>query len=142
MEQVSATDFEFCGLDVIADAQGRCWLIEVNRLPGLESSKINTQQEDELYDAMMDQVLRRMFVSPLCRSRGVSTDDAVDSLWDDVTAPAALDRVRQVEASARLDEERHSANALAQSQRVTLQNLLRWKMFRQRHRRRVLAQFN
>eukprot|EP01033_Poteriospumella_lacustris_P013421 gene13421-9611_t len=142
MEQVSATDFEFCGLDVIADAQGRCWLIEVNRLPGLESSKINTQQEDELYDEMMQQVLQRMFVVPLCRSRGVSADDTVDSLWDDVTVSAALDRVRQVEESARLDVERNSADALAQSQRVTLQNLLRWKMFRQRHRRRVLAQFN
>jgi len=33
--QHSKGHFEFFGIDVIADAERNCWLIELNRLPGL-----------------------------------------------------------------------------------------------------------
>ena len=37
-EQISPHHFEFFGIDVIEYGDGLCWLIEVNRLPGLEAS--------------------------------------------------------------------------------------------------------
>lgn len=51
--QNSEINFEFFGLDVIADTNGRCWLIEINRLPGLESSIQNKLREDYFYNSMM-----------------------------------------------------------------------------------------
>ena len=57
-EQRSQKHFEFFGLDIIVDRTGKCWLIEINRLPGLESSN-NHMKEDEdiMYDNMMTKLL-------------------------------------------------------------------------------------
>jgi len=57
-QQTNAAHFEFFGIDVIADTDGVCWLVEANRLPGLESSKNNKEAEDVMYDDMMESLLR------------------------------------------------------------------------------------
>ena len=62
--QTNLNNFEFFGIDVILDQQGHCWLIEANRLPGLESSKNNQAEEDRFYDTMMTDLLR-IVLSPL-----------------------------------------------------------------------------
>lgn len=57
-EQRSPRHFEFVGVDVICDAYGECYLLEVNRLPGLETSKNRCKpDEDVLYNEMMLGVL-------------------------------------------------------------------------------------
>jgi hypothetical protein len=56
--QTSLHHFEFFGLDFIADESQYVWLLECNRLPGLESSTNNKLAEDELYDDMMASMLR------------------------------------------------------------------------------------
>ena len=64
-EQRSPDHFEFFGIDVIADADGECWLIEINRVPGLESSNNRCKpQEDDLFDEMMLSLLQ-MVLAPL-----------------------------------------------------------------------------
>ncbi|CAM9193019.1 unnamed protein product [Chrysoparadoxa australica] len=52
-EQSSPHHFEFFGLDIIADQSGRVWLIEANRMPGLQSSKQNKEKEDVFYNDMI-----------------------------------------------------------------------------------------
>ena len=72
--QASQHHFEFYGLDYIANEDGQCYLIEVNRLPGLESSSCNKIQEDMFYDTMMMQLLKRVVVTqPLDSHSGVPT---------------------------------------------------------------------
>eukprot|EP01038_Epipyxis_sp_PR26KG_P009454 gene9454-12738_t len=56
--QTNKNNFEFFGIDVIADTDGHCWLIEANRLPGLESSKNNKDEEDLFYNEMMISLLK------------------------------------------------------------------------------------
>lgn len=64
-EQRSPLHFEFVGLDIICDAYGECYLLEVNRLPGLESSKNRCKpQEDNLYNEMMAELLRLVLSRP------------------------------------------------------------------------------
>ncbi len=55
--QKSESHFEFFGIDIVCDTSGKCWLIEVNRLPGLESSNNNKEKEDLMYNRMMIQLL-------------------------------------------------------------------------------------
>ena len=64
-EQRSPGHFEFFGIDVIADDAGDCWLIEINRVPGLESSDNRCKpQEDAMFDEMMLSTLH-MVLAPL-----------------------------------------------------------------------------
>jgi hypothetical protein len=57
-EQRSPHHFEFVGIDVICDAHGECYMLEVNRLPGLETSMNRCKpDEDILYNDMMLGVL-------------------------------------------------------------------------------------
>lgn len=73
-EQRSPNHFEFFGIDVIADANGECWLIEINRVPGLESSNNRCKpQEDALFDEMMSSLLD-MVLAPL-QLRGDNVDE-------------------------------------------------------------------
>jgi hypothetical protein len=73
-EQRRAGHFEFFGIDVIADADGECWLIEVNRVPGLESSNNRCKpQEDAMFDEMMLSTLQ-MVLAPL-HERAMGNDD-------------------------------------------------------------------
>ncbi|CAM9655530.1 unnamed protein product, partial [Ectocarpus fasciculatus] len=63
-EQQNENNFEFYGIDVIVDVDQKCWLIEINRLPGLESSNLNKDAEDSFYNEMMLSVLQ-MVTKPL-----------------------------------------------------------------------------
>lgn len=118
-------NFEFCGLDVIADEDGRCWLIEINRLPGLESSKNNKVVEDNMYDRMMMSLLQ-IVLRPLLPSPNVATASASDveqSMWREVWP-----------------NQNNGDSVLGQE--VLLHNMLRWKLHIKRHRAAVLAEFN
>ncbi|CAN0018419.1 unnamed protein product, partial [Phaeothamnion confervicola] len=57
-EQTSPRHFELLGLDVLPDRDGGCWLMEVNRLPGLASSKQNRAAEDAFYNRMCIDMIR------------------------------------------------------------------------------------
>ena len=80
--QRSPNFFEFFGLDVIVDDTYRCWLIEVNRLPGLESSKNNKEQENTMYNTMMMSLLR-IVCRPLNHNDNNHDDDGdkLNGLW-------------------------------------------------------------
>ncbi len=85
-KQRSKHHFEFYGIDIIADEDGHCWLLEINRLPGLESSKLNKVEEDRMYDTMMESLLHIVLL-PLRKS-----DDACNyGLWEVVHGPTAQD---------------------------------------------------
>jgi len=79
-QQTCPTHFEFFGIDVVADTNGDCWLIEVNRLPGLESSKKNKEAEDEMYDEMMTGVLK-MALSRLPECSHIFLDEKLPPEW-------------------------------------------------------------
>ncbi|CAM9903066.1 unnamed protein product [Ectocarpus sp. 6 AP-2014] len=63
--QANPNHFEFLGLDIIADSAGGVWLMEANRLPGLQSSKQNLDKENEVYDGMMLDLIRLLVLPPL-----------------------------------------------------------------------------
>mmetsp|Transcript_30486 Transcript_30486/g.56791 ORF Transcript_30486/g.56791 Transcript_30486/m.56791 type:complete len:155 (-) Transcript_30486:1470-1934(-) len=68
-EQRSSHHFEFFGIDVMADSMGECWLIEINRVPGLEASRNRCQpQEEAMFDEMMRSTLQ-MVLAPLVGGR-------------------------------------------------------------------------
>lgn len=101
-EQRNSNSFEFFGIDIIADTLGTCWLLEVNRLPGLETSKINIAAEDDLYNTMMLALLRTV-CQPL-------VNEAIENertRWKCVSS---------VPAHVRFNSD------------VLFKNLLRWKM--------------
>jgi hypothetical protein len=103
-KQISKNNFEFFGIDVIADIDGNCWLLEVNRLPGLESSSLNTADEDVMYDTMMTSLLR-IVLQPLqskynhSNNSNMSSDDEQQhndtnyGLWEIVHAPSDNERI-------------------------------------------------
>jgi hypothetical protein len=161
-------NFEFCGLDVIADDTGACYLIEINRLPGLESSKINTAEEDRMYDSMMREVLQRMYLQPLlllsqrhfdstivsCNDRNNHAQrqqqqqlpEEEESMWDHVYSPSQSEPAQKANGNGNGTQQegeasRSDGQALTAAQ-VTLNNLLRWKMFVKKQRALVLAEFN
>eukprot|EP00903_Cladosiphon_okamuranus_P010040 g9520.t1 len=63
--QASPDHFEFLGLDIIADRVGGVWLMEANRLPGLQSSTQNLEEENQVYDGMMQDILRLLVLPAL-----------------------------------------------------------------------------
>lgn len=71
--QRNSNNFEFFGIDIIADEDGACWFIEANRLPGLESSLLNKIQEDNLYNDMMLSLLK-IVTYPLVSSYYLNQD--------------------------------------------------------------------
>ncbi|CAM9431262.1 unnamed protein product [Pylaiella littoralis] len=81
--QADPNHFEFLGLDIIADREGGVWLMEANRLPGLQSSKQNLEQENEVYDGMMLDVIRLLVLPPLT---GCSPEPG---LFEATAAPAS-----------------------------------------------------
>jgi hypothetical protein len=117
--QRHAQHFDFYGLDVIADQNGNCHLIEVNRLPGLESSQNNKLEEDKMYNQMMIQALRLLLLPILPTNVLIDTSD-----WIAIKAGDA-----QV---ANGDGEK--------DQRVL--NTLRWKCMCKKYQKQVLAIHN
>ena len=74
-EQRSPHHFEFFGIDVMADATGEVWLIEINRVPGLETSRNRCHsQEEAMFDEMMRATLQ-MILAPLQTPFGSNTSD-------------------------------------------------------------------
>ncbi len=136
-------DFEFCGLDVIVDASGHCYLIEINRLPGLESSQNNLEEEDVMYDTMMRGLLRLVFVQPLLTLYSPESDGANrlacdNGMWDDVSENAKF----SFSSTNNNNEAHDEKNVEMETQKLMLQNLLRWKICMKKHRRKVLAEYN
>jgi hypothetical protein len=81
--QRNSNNFEFFGIDIIADEDGACWFIEANRLPGLESSLLNKLQEDNLYNEMMLSLLKIVtypLVSPYYLNQDINNCPSTD-LW-------------------------------------------------------------
>lgn len=69
LHQLSEKHFEFYGLDYIANESGQCYLIEINRLPGIESSNCNKEEEDAFYNKMIKEMLNRVLCSQInCRA--------------------------------------------------------------------------
>lgn len=80
--QTSAHHFEFFGIDVIADQDGTCWLLEVNRLPGLEASAQNKQEEDKMYDEMMLSLLHIVLAPLKAESPAGAGEKEEGGLWE------------------------------------------------------------
>jgi hypothetical protein len=74
-QQRSPHHFEFFGIDIIADEMGRIWLIECNRLPGLESSSNNKTEEDVMYNRMMTSLLD-LLTKPITTAPSATINDA------------------------------------------------------------------
>jgi Tubulin-tyrosine ligase family len=125
--QRSDRNFEFFGLDIIPDTNGICWLIEINRLPGLESSKNNKEQEDIFYNEMMDQLLN-IVLKPLFPLECVD-EFAYSSNWAHVHKP-----------SPTLDSHA-SVVPISSSNPDCYANTLRWKMFTRKVRGNVVVEF-
>lgn len=110
--------FEFFGIDIIADEAGDCWLIEANRLPGLESSKNNLEEEDIMYNEMMSEQLQ-IILKPLIASKLSLPITEIDRLmtkneggWHQVKEASTIHSENEV-------NEKHGAFV----------NLFRWKAF-------------
>jgi hypothetical protein len=87
-KQLSNNHFEFFGIDIVADVHGRCWLLEVNRLPGLESSALNKEAEDTMYDTMMTSLLR-IVLKPLQEQFNPTNNVEPDyGMWEIVHSPS------------------------------------------------------
>ena len=79
-----AVPFEFFGIDVIADTDGVCWLLEINRLPGLEASHQNRTQEDAMYDEMM--IIYCVLFLHLWEPPALKISGGEVGMWDVVSA--------------------------------------------------------
>jgi len=151
--------FEFYGIDVVADEQGRCWLLEVNRLPGLESSLLNKEAEDCMYDTMMASLIRivsKPLRDKLCRSRnssggggGPGTGTGLQEqgacvdygLWEVVHAPTPADQqslaagLAKIHAAAREEVPAEGGDAAVYGG-DTLSNIFGWRAFTKRRENR------
>jgi hypothetical protein len=93
-EQRSPGHFEFFGIDVMADAEGSCWLIEINRVPGLETSNNRCKpQEEAMFDEMMSSTLR-MVLTPL-NDTDVSTSEEIKNDSIDIDSSSSGERKRE-----------------------------------------------
>ncbi len=127
--QTSPHHFEFFGIDVIADESGICWLLEVNRLPGLEASAQNKKDEDAMYDSMMLSLLRIVLV-PL--RKGQDDDCSGDSaLWE---------TVHDVQVGQMQGEEEEDGIAPFNSKAPCWKNTFSWRAFtRKKHNRSLVV---
>ena len=102
--QTSANHFEFFGLDFLLAKTGsspleeqQVYLLEVNRLPGLQSSWQNFAQEETFYNEMMRGLLR-LCVCPSLVARsvgglgGAQEEEEEGGGWERVMADAKEDR--------------------------------------------------
>ncbi|CAM9612040.1 unnamed protein product [Hapterophycus canaliculatus] len=89
--QANLNNFEFLGLDIIADSLGGVWLMEVNRLPGLQSSKQNLEEENAVYDGMMLDVIRLLVLPRL------TSCTPEEGRFEAATAPAPSSRAPSTE---------------------------------------------
>jgi len=146
-EQTSRHHFEFFGLDLIADTSGRCWLIEINRLPGLESSKQNKKQEDEFYNTMMSSllhivlhpVMKNWFPDITFQPPSSSENDS----WILISKPHDTMEPPEVKCNPNVFKftDTSDVGGLDPTVAATWKNTLRWKAFTRKNRHKVLASF-
>jgi hypothetical protein len=115
-EQTNSNNFEFFGIDVIADESGNCYLLEANRLPGLESSHNSyREQENIMYDTMMTSLLS-IVLSPLVQQNEPSSNEPTINMW------------RQVYSGS---------DACNMNSNVTFKNIFNWAAFVKKNRKRL-----
>ena len=127
-EQRSQKHFEFFGLDIIIDSANRCWLIEINRLPGLESSN-NAMKEDE--DTMYDDMMTRLLDIVLENKRDENREN--HAKWNVVRQSSS----EHLLGGQKRDENSSDKDSMAisppcpptESKDIGALNILRWKMF-------------
>jgi hypothetical protein len=156
--QRSKDHFDFYGLDVIADTSGNCFLLELNRsamisiccnyiifilirasickyprLPGLESSNNNKEEEDVFYNEMMLDLLR-IVLSPLAHEDDNISDSTYSNAstvrhgkWEEVSDSTGST------ATAASDVDVEKGSAL---------NLIKWRCFLKKHEKNILAVYN
>jgi hypothetical protein len=150
--QENEKNFEFFGFDIIADENGNCWLIEVNRLPGLESSKNNLIEEDHMYNEMMLSILK-IILFPFFekkvsfyletsedgqKSEAVAESNKIQELKEHYSH---LDSGSWTEVTnlAVTDIESEESIISSSSSSSNYKNLLKWKLFTRTHRKDILA---
>jgi Tubulin-tyrosine ligase family len=57
LRQSSQHHFELFGLDFMADTSGHVWLLEVNRCPGLASTRENFAEDEAFYSELVSDML-------------------------------------------------------------------------------------
>ncbi len=119
--QTSPHHFEFFGIDIIADVHGNAWLLEVNRLPGLESSTTNKTAEDEMYDTMM-RTLLKIVMQPLLQP------DMQSSVEEGIVKEEQVDMWRRVHAGSVVQYDRNIAMSV-KADAPTWKNMFSWKAF-------------
>lgn len=123
-QQRSGHHFDFFGIDIIADEGGKVWLIECNRLPGLESSSNNKVHEDVMYNGMMTSLLSlvtRPLVSQTDQPQDFDVIGAREGQWVCVKGPA-------------------SSSTINVSSNELWKNTFTWKAFTRKNRDSIVLQ--
>ncbi len=97
----------------------QAYLLEINRCPGLQSTRQNTVQEDAVYDRMMSDLIRLCVLPPLRgdpqEEEAATTGRDVEGCWERVPLEAA-----EEDCWAEIDPEgKHK-------------NVLRWSLYLKR----------
>lgn len=126
-QQLSSTHYEFVGLDILCDSFGDCHLLEVNRVPGLESSNNRCKpQEEEMYDEMM-----LSFIEILIEKRRI-----LDNKDDQTHLPfgPSLDS-----SNWQCVRERSQDPSTSSIPVKTYENLFNWKAFTKKNRSKIVV---
>jgi Tubulin-tyrosine ligase family len=75
LRQASQHHFELFGLDFMADTSGRVWLLEINRCPGLASTRENFAADEAFYSSLVSDMLG-IVLAPL----GTAADSNVEAV--------------------------------------------------------------
>jgi hypothetical protein len=145
--QENSKNFEFYGFDVIVDEEKNCWLIEVNRLPGLESSKNNLAEEDQLYNEMMTSVLQMILFPEWQKKKKESSEEnnSYSSIpmgfWTNVTEMSETEQKKnendKKETSPSLEIQ--YSNQEKGRENENYKNMLKWKLLTRLKRKEILA---
>jgi hypothetical protein len=143
--QENSKNFEFYGFDVIVDEVKNCWLIEVNRLPGLESSKNNLAEEDQLYNEMMSSVLQMILFPEWQKQKKKSSEENNSycsipmGFWTNVTEMSETEKKHKKETQAL---EIQYSNKEKSRENENYKNMLKWKLLTRLKRKEILAVYH
>lgn len=145
--QTNIFNFEFFGLDVIADVDNKCWLIEINRLPGLETSKnYYKKEEDILYDEMMLSLLK-IILTPYIDKKIEKNLKKTEKSEIDTATPSIPTVLEKRTFSSDLDlwefvlEKEFNENEILKNS-DTWKNLFNWRLFTKKNRNKVFVSSN
>ena len=116
--QTNENHFEYFGIDIIIDEYNTCYLIEVNRLPGLESSNNNFIEENQFYDKMMSSLLN-IVMKPIFKTYNESEVD--QGLWKKIREP--------------------NEDMIISSDSPTWKNLFQWKAYTRKQRSKIMIRY-